>query len=110
MVWMSGGRRAIVTVEVDREISEKPHWQFVDFPSEFHRYVEHQQAIDSGLILRERGAVRQMGITALEVDVKCVAVARVIVNRRRELEVECLREIQLRSQLPRQQESIRVRD
>ena len=45
---------AVVTFKISREIAVDAHWHPPRFPSDFHRHIEHQQAVDAGLVLRQR--------------------------------------------------------
>src|SRR5262249_13212621 len=102
------GVGATATLKICGEVTEYPHGYSPRFPAEFRRHIEHQQAIDPGLVLRQRRCIRYIWRTALIVDVKCVAVACVIVECRRELEVKIVREIKSCPHLPREQERVGI--
>src|SRR5262249_39072570 len=104
------GVGATATLKIGSEVGEYPHGYSPRFPAEFRRHIEYQQAVDPGLVLRQRCCIRYVGRTALIVNVKCVAVACVIVERRRKLEVKVVREIKPCPYLPREQERVGVRD
>src|SRR5262245_56579367 len=107
---MKRGPGPIVSVKVDREVAEQAHWQLADFPADFPRHVINEQAIDAGLILRERSRVRHGWRTALEVNVKRVAVAGVIIEGWRKLNVNVVRKRDARAHLPSKQEGIGIRN
>jgi hypothetical protein len=48
------GIGALVGLKIGREVAEYPHGYSPRFPTEFRRHIEHQQAVDSGLVLRQR--------------------------------------------------------
>ena|SRR5205809_1105375 len=98
---MSRGLCSIVGFEVHRKVSEDAHWYLPNFPPDFGRHIENQKTVDACLIA--------IGV-AREVDVKRIAVAGVVVERRRKLEIQDVREFKLRTYLPSQQESIVVWD
>ena len=77
---------AIVTVNIVSEITEDAHWQLPEFPADFRRYIENQQAVDAGLVRAPMRRVGQGGDTPDEVDVKELAVTGVIIERRRQLD------------------------
>src|SRR5215831_356402 len=108
MARLTRGVGALVSLEISREIAEYPHRYSPRFPAEFRRHVEHQQAIDPGLVLRQRLCIRYIWRTTLIVDVKGVAVSCVIVECRRELEVKIVREIKSCAHLPREQERVGI--
>src|SRR5262249_17384207 len=89
---------AIVSLQVDREITEDPHRQAPEFPAKLPRHIENQQTVYAGLIAT--------GVT-VEMNVKRVAVAGVVVQRRRQLDVNTVRERKSRSHLPRQHVGVR---
>src|SRR5215471_12997015 len=107
---LTSGVGATATLKIRSEVGEYPHGYSPRFPAEFRWHIEHQQAVDPGLILRQRRCIRYVGRTALIVNVKCVAVACVIVECRRKLEVKVVREIKPCPYLPREQERVGVRD
>src|SRR6476619_6288383 len=88
---------AIIGVEINREITEDPHRQVPEFPAEFHWHIENQQTVNAGLIAT--------GV-ALEMNVKRVAVAGVIIDCRRQLEVNVVGKSKSRTYLPRQHERV----
>src|SRR5437016_6826007 len=88
---------AIVSIEVRCEIPEGAHRNFPDLPANLGGYVEDQKTVDARLIAT--GIARIM-------DIKRVAVAGVVVQGWRKLEVRDVREIKLRSDLPAEHECI----
>src|SRR4029077_3258931 len=86
---------AIVGVEINRELAEDAHRQVPELPADFHWHIENQQTVNAGLI-----ATR----VALKMNVKRVAVAGVIIDCRRQLEVNVVGKSKSRSYLPRQHE------
>src|SRR5262249_3762646 len=102
---------ALVTLKVDREITEDVHWQLADLPAYFPRHIENEQAVDAGLVLRERDGVRHKRRAALVMNVKRVAVAGVVVDRRCDLEKQVVfGKCEPCPGLPSEQERVRVRD
>ena len=107
---MACGCRAIVGFKIGREIAENVHRQLTNLPADFPGHVENEQAVDAGLVLRERGGVRHKRRAALVMNVKRVAVAGVVVDRRRDLQENVFRKGDSRAGLPREQERIGVGD
>src|SRR4030095_3901860 len=101
---------AIVSVKINSEIAEDAHRHVPKFPADFHRHIENQEAVDPVLILRQRLRVRYVGRASLEVDIKELAVAGVIVERGRQLKVNVVGESNSRPRLPREQIRVRVWD
>ena len=97
---MPGSSRAIIAVKIDREIAKDTHRQFPEFPADFRRHVEDEQAIYTSLVLA--------AVVAAEEGVKCVACPGIIVDGRRHLEINVLGEIELCSHLPGQQPGIGI--
>ena len=75
---------AIVSLKIVSELAEDAHRQVPEFPADFHRHIENQQAVDAGLVLANDA--RWSGRVPLKVDVKRVAVAGVVIERRRQLD------------------------
>src|SRR5262249_33500650 len=44
------GIGAIISFKISREVAEYPHGYPPRFPPEFHGHIEHQQAVDAGLV------------------------------------------------------------
>src|SRR5205814_1254511 len=109
LVRVTGRGGAIVAFQVYGEISECAHRNFAKFPAEFRRHIEDHQAVDTGLVRRNRRIADPEIRIANEVDVKTVAVTRVIVEGRRHLKKNVFGEIDLRADLPRQKNRVRVR-
>src|SRR5436190_10700191 len=100
----------LIRFQVDREITEDAHRQFAQFPTDLHRNVENEKTVDASLIGRHRRGVAKKVFTAAEMDIKAVAAAGVIVEGRRELRVNVFWKGESRTDLPRQQESVGVRN
>src|SRR3984893_5927531 len=107
---MQRRHRAIASFEVDGKIPEEMHRKLAELPADLPRQIEYEQAVDAGLILRQRRSVRYGRGAALVMDVKFVAIASVVVDRRGNLCVKRFREREFRAHLPRQQECISVRN
>src|SRR5882724_13583331 len=88
---MEGRCRAIVAFKIGREIAEDVHRQLTKLPADFPWHVENEQAVDASLVLRERGGVRDKRRAALVMNVKRVAVAGVVVDRRCDLQENVFR-------------------
>src|SRR5260370_15936274 len=97
--------------KIGRKIAEDVHRQVADLPAELPRHIKNEQAIDARLVLRQRDGVGYERRTALVMNIKRVAIAGVVVDRRRDLEEEVVFwKRQPRSALPRQKKRICVRD
>src|SRR4029434_959658 len=101
---------AIVSVKINREIAEDAHRQVPEFPAEFRRHIENQQTVDPVFVFGQRRRVRYIGRASLEVDIKELAVAGVVIERRGQLNVNVVRESKSRSRLPREHIRVRVWD
>src|SRR5205085_4790015 len=105
---MSGGSGAIVAVEIDGKISEEAHWNLAKLPIELHRHIENHEAVDAGLVRgKSRVALAEIRI-ADEGDVKAVSIACVVVERRRDLKEDVLGKVDLRADLPGEQQRVGV--
>ena len=92
---------AIVTLYIVSELTEDAHWQAPSFPPDFRRQIKYQEAVNAGLI-----ATR----IAVVMNVKRITIARVVIERRRQLEINAARKSKSRSYLPRQHECVRCRN
>src|SRR5438552_3967900 len=103
---MTCGCSAIVTVKIDREITENTHRQLTDFPADFHRHIENQQTVYAGLVSCDGGDSTGHGIDyvkariADEMGVKRIAVASVVIHGWCNLSVEVLWEVESGPHLP----------
>ena len=88
---MPCGGGTVVGFQVRGEIPKDAHGNFPNFPADLGRDIENQKTVNSRLI-----ATR----VTWEMDVKRVAVAGVVVEGRRKLEVRDVRKVKLRSNLP----------
>src|SRR5215831_16244086 len=52
------GGSAVVPFKIGREVAVYPHRYSPRFPAEFHWHIEHQKAVDAGLVRREGIRVR----------------------------------------------------
>src|SRR5207237_9541416 len=95
--WMACRGGSVVGVEVRCEIPEGAHRNFPDLPADLSGYVEDQKTVDARLIAT--GIARIM-------DIKRVAVAGVVVQGWRKLEVRDVREVKFRANLPAEHECI----
>src|SRR5205807_7852138 len=88
---MSGGSGTVVAVEIHGKISEEAHRNLAKLPIELHRHIENHEAVDAGRVRgNSRVALAEIRI-AHEVDVKAVAIACVVLERRRALTAAVLR-------------------
>src|SRR4051794_6064406 len=92
----------LIRFQIDREITEDAHRQFAQFPTDLHRRVENEQAVDASLICRHRRGVAKKVLAAAEMDIKAVAAAGVVVEGRRELHVNIFWKRDSRTDLPRE--------
>src|SRR4051812_44361821 len=97
---MPCGTRALRGLEIDREITEDSHGQFVDLEPELSGHVVNEEAVHAHLVRRDDGIADAEVRIAREEGIKVVPVSRVVVEGRRELEVHVLGEVELRSHLP----------
>ena len=74
MIKLSRRVGAIVTLDIVSELTEDAHWQAPGFPTDFRWQIKYQQAVNASLI-----ATR----IAVVMNVKRIAVARVVIERRR---------------------------
>src|SRR5947207_1050941 len=91
------------------EIAEDAERDLANLESEFRRHFQNEQAVDPNLVRRHRSGVREPLLPANVEGVKAVAVAAVRVEDRRDLEINVLREIELRADLPREEPGVGVR-
>src|SRR5262249_40333364 len=91
----------IVRLQINHKIAEDAHRQPPKLPAKLSRHIENQQTANSGLI-----ATR----VTVEVGVERVTVAGVVVERRRQLDVNTVRERKSRPHLPCQHEGVRCRN
>src|SRR5436190_21983541 len=106
---MSRGARPIIRIEIDGEIAEDAERDFADLEPEFRRHFQNEQAVDPNLVRGHRSGVTEAPLTADVEAVKAVAVAAVVIEDRRDLEINVLREIELRADLPREEPGVGVR-
>src|ERR1700704_3248672 len=106
--WVQRSLRAFVALQINGEVAKDAHRQLTDFPTDFHRHVENEQAVDAGLICGHRRGVTQRWFAAAEMNIKAVPTAGVVVEGRRKLRVNRFRKIDPRADLPREQECISV--
>src|SRR4030095_7184898 len=98
---------AVVTLDIVSELTENAHWHVPEFPADFRWQIKNQQAVDTGLVRGRRGAVGQGRVAADEMNVKRVTVTGIVIQRRRQLDVNAVRESKSRACLPRQHEGVR---
>src|SRR5437764_1255069 len=104
------GLEDLIFVErVDAEIAEDPDGDLADLESEFRRHFQNEQAVDPNLVRGHRSDVTEALLTADVEAIKAVAVAAVVIEDRRDLEINVLREIELRADLPREEPGVSVR-
>src|SRR6476619_3469076 len=106
---MTSSGRAIVRVEVDREIAEDAQRYFTDLESELPRHFEDEQAVNPHLVRRHGKRVGDALLPANVEGVEAIAGAAVVVEDGGDLEIKVVREIQLRADLPGKHPGVGVR-
>src|SRR5262245_10291239 len=101
VVWMSCRLCAVVTLDNVSEFTEDAHWQVPQFPADFRWNIKNQQAVNADLI-----CIRIADV----MNVKRVTVTGVVIERRRRLDVNAVREGKPCACLPCQHVRVRERN
>src|SRR5262245_9468111 len=101
VVEMSRRLCAVVTLNIVSELTEDAHRHVPEFPADFRWHIKNQQAVNADLI-----CIRIADV----MNVKRVTVTGVVIERRRRLDVNAVRESKSCACLPRQHVGVRERN
>lgn len=105
---VSGRGGALVAFEVGGEVTEDTHWQVMDDKAELCWHIEHEQAVHTGLVKSHDGGAFLEGRIAGKERVKGIVGAGIVIERRRELQIHLLGEVDLRSDLLGEEQGVGV--
>src|SRR6476661_3045536 len=101
LVRETSGLGAIVGLEVNGKVAKDADREFPDFPTDLHRHIENQKAVDTPLVRAQGAAIVKSRIAAYEMTIKGIAISGIVIEGRGELRVKVVRKSEPRAYLPR---------
>src|SRR5437763_15156327 len=84
----TSGLGAIVGLEVNAKVAKDADREFPDFPTDLHRHIENQKAVDTPLVRAERITIGKSRVAAPAMTVKGIAISGIVIERWGELRVQ----------------------
>src|SRR6476659_6512496 len=97
----TGGFGAIVALDVKSKVAKDADREFPDFPTDLHRHIENQKAVDTPLVRADGVAIGKSRIAAYEMTIKGIAISGIVIEGWGELRVKVVRKSEPRAYLPR---------
>src|SRR5207248_9497988 len=94
-------RGALVGLEVDGKVGKAADREFPDFPTDLHRHIENQKAVDTYLVRAEGITIGKSRVAAHEMTIKGIAISGIVIERWGDLRVKVVRKSEPRAYLPR---------
>src|SRR5258708_38208286 len=79
LVRETSGLGALVTLEVNGKVAKDADREFPDFPTDLHRHIENQKAVDTPLVRVARVAIGKSRVDAHERTIKCIAISGIVI-------------------------------
>src|SRR6476660_6553241 len=80
----TSGLGAIVGLEVNGKVAKDADRQFPDFPTDLHRHIENQKAVDTPLVRAEGVAIFKSRVATYEMTIKGIAISGIVIEGRGE--------------------------
>src|SRR5438067_11430186 len=97
----TSGLGAIVGLEVNGKVAKDADREFPDFPTDLHRHIENQKAVDTPLVRAEGVAIGKSRVAAYVMTIKVIAVFGIAIVCWGDLRVKIVRKSEPRAYLPR---------
>src|SRR5205814_6714211 len=97
----TSGFGAIVALDVKSKVAEDADRAFPDFPTDLHRHIENQKAVDTPLVRLDGVAIGKSRIAAYEMSIKGIAISGIVIERWSDLRIKVVRKSEPRAYLPR---------
>src|SRR6478609_2688317 len=101
LVRETSGLGASVALEVNGKVAKDTDREFPDFPTDLHRHIENQKAVDTPLVRADGVAIGKSRIAAYEMTIKGIAISGIVIEGWSELSVKVVRKSEPRAYLPR---------
>src|SRR4026208_1325457 len=101
LVRETSGLGALVTLEVNGKVAKDADREFPDFPTDLHRHIENQKAVDTHLVGAEGATIVKSRIAAYIMSAKGIAISGIVIERWGELRVKVVRKSEPCAYLPR---------
>ena len=96
----TSGLGAIVGLEVNSKVAKDADREFPDFPTDLHRHIENQKAVDTYLVRAEGIAIGKSRIAAYVMTIKGIAISGIVIEGWGELRVKVVRKSEPCAYLP----------
>src|SRR5205807_7971388 len=96
----TSGLGAVVGLEVNGKVAKDADREFPDFPTDLHRHIENQKAVDTYLVRAEGIAIGKSRVAAHEMTIKGIAISGIVIERWGDLRVKVVRKSEPRAYLP----------
>src|SRR4029453_6390062 len=85
------GLGASVALEVYGKVAKDTDWKFPDFPTDLHRHIENQEAVDTHLVRAEGITIGKSRVAAYVMTIKGIAISGIVIERWGNLRVKVVR-------------------
>src|SRR5258708_22017461 len=101
LVRETSGLGALVTLKVNSKVAKDADREFPDFPTDLHRHIENQKAVDTHLVRVDGITIGKSRVAVHEMTIKGIAISGIDIERWGELRVKVGRKSYPRAYLPR---------